>query len=197
MSDEVWKGRACSGIPKNVGGSIKREHVAAFDVCQGSPCRPHNPGIGTIAGGSAQYARLGPIASGPPVRHRTVHRMVFRDSHPCGKLSANWGTRFLMRISLIVHHLSRQARNRFSEHLSEMAAFRPLGLNSVEAVNPMKAGNTLMFLFSHLVFFLLVVETADFRFATSSPHRPVEVKVQKHRKATQTSMFALLGQAKL
>ena len=38
MSDEVWKGRACSGIPKNVGGSIKREHVAAFDVCQGSRC---------------------------------------------------------------------------------------------------------------------------------------------------------------
>lgn len=37
MSDEVWKGRACSGIPKNVGGSIKREHVAAFNVCQGSP----------------------------------------------------------------------------------------------------------------------------------------------------------------
>ena len=27
MSDEVWKGRACSGIPKNVGGSIKRERV--------------------------------------------------------------------------------------------------------------------------------------------------------------------------
>jgi hypothetical protein len=23
MSDGVWKGRACSGIPKNVGGSIK------------------------------------------------------------------------------------------------------------------------------------------------------------------------------
>ena len=68
MSDEVWKGRACSGIPKNVGGSIKREHVAAFDVCQGSPCQPHNPGIGTIAGGSAQYARLRPIASEPPVR---------------------------------------------------------------------------------------------------------------------------------
>ncbi len=125
MSDEMWKGRACSGIPKNVGGSIKREHVAAFDVCQGSPCRPHNPGIGTIAGGSAQYTRLGPIASGPPGRHRTVHRMVFRDSHPCGKLSANWSTRFLMRISLIVHHLRRQARNRFSEHLSEMAVFCP------------------------------------------------------------------------
>jgi hypothetical protein len=48
MSDEVLKGRACSGIPKNVGGSIKREHVAAFDVCQGSPCQSHNPGIGTI-----------------------------------------------------------------------------------------------------------------------------------------------------
>ena len=63
MSDEVWEGRACSGFPKNVGGSINREHVAAFDVCQGSPCRPHNPGIGTIAGGSAQYTRLGPIAS--------------------------------------------------------------------------------------------------------------------------------------
>ena len=31
MSDEVCKGRACSGIPKNLGGSIKREHVAAFD----------------------------------------------------------------------------------------------------------------------------------------------------------------------
>ena len=56
MSDEVWKGRACSGIPKNVGGSIKREHVAAFDVCQGSPGQSHNPGIGTIAGGSAPYA---------------------------------------------------------------------------------------------------------------------------------------------
>src|SRR5579864_5670016 len=67
MSDEGWKGRACSGIPKNVRGSIKREHVAAFDVCQGSPCRPHDPGIGTIAGGSAQYARLGPIALGPAV----------------------------------------------------------------------------------------------------------------------------------
>src|SRR5580692_10556938 len=32
MSDEMWKGRACSGIPKNVGGSIKREHVAASTV---------------------------------------------------------------------------------------------------------------------------------------------------------------------
>jgi hypothetical protein len=48
----------CSGIRKNVGGSIKREHVAAFDDCQGSPCQPHNPGIETIAGGSAQYAPL-------------------------------------------------------------------------------------------------------------------------------------------
>jgi hypothetical protein len=112
--------------PQKRSGSI-REHVAAFDVCQGSPCRPHNPGIGTIAGGSAQYARFGPIASGLPIRHRTVHRMVFRDSHPCGKLSANWGTGFLMRISLIVHHLSRQARNRFSEHFSEMPVLRPLG----------------------------------------------------------------------
>jgi hypothetical protein len=37
MSDDVWKGRACSGISKIVGGSIKREHVAAFDICQGSP----------------------------------------------------------------------------------------------------------------------------------------------------------------
>lgn len=54
MSDEVRKGRACSGLPKNVGGSIEREHVAAFDVCPGSPCQPHNAGIGTIAGGSAQ-----------------------------------------------------------------------------------------------------------------------------------------------
>ena len=54
MSNEVWKGRACSGIPKNVGDSIKREHVAAFEVWQGSPCQYHNPGIGTIAGGSAQ-----------------------------------------------------------------------------------------------------------------------------------------------
>jgi hypothetical protein len=43
MSHEVWKGRACSGIPKNEGGSIQREHVAAFDICQGSPCQPHNP----------------------------------------------------------------------------------------------------------------------------------------------------------
>jgi hypothetical protein len=34
MSDEVCKGRACTGIPKNVGGSIKREHMAAFDLCQ-------------------------------------------------------------------------------------------------------------------------------------------------------------------
>ena len=31
MSDEVRERRACSGIPKNLGGSIKREHVAAFD----------------------------------------------------------------------------------------------------------------------------------------------------------------------
>src|ERR1039458_4090199 len=83
MSHEVWKGRACSGIPKNVGGSIKREHVAAFDVCQGSPCQYLSPGIGTIAGGSAQYAWLRSIASEPPVRPRTVHRMVLRDSYPC------------------------------------------------------------------------------------------------------------------
>jgi hypothetical protein len=34
MSDEVRKGRACSGIPKNAGGSIKREHVASFDVAK-------------------------------------------------------------------------------------------------------------------------------------------------------------------
>jgi hypothetical protein len=54
MSDEVWKGRACSGTPTNKAGSIKRERVAAFAVCQGSPCQPHNAGIGTIAGGSAQ-----------------------------------------------------------------------------------------------------------------------------------------------
>lgn len=75
MSDEVWKGRAYSGIPKNVGGSIKREHVAAFDVCQGSPCQSHNLGIGTIAGGSAQYARLGPIAS-----KRTMQRLFAEES---------------------------------------------------------------------------------------------------------------------
>jgi hypothetical protein len=56
--------------------------------------------------------------------------MVFRDSHPCGKLSTNWCARFLMRISPIVHHLGRQARNRFSEHLSEMAVFRPLAENT-------------------------------------------------------------------
>jgi len=68
MSHEVWKGRACSGIPKNIGSSIKREHVAAFDVCQGSPCQPHNRGIVTIAGSSAQYARLRPVASEPLVR---------------------------------------------------------------------------------------------------------------------------------
>jgi hypothetical protein len=30
MSHEVWKGRADSGIPKNIGGSIKRECVAAM-----------------------------------------------------------------------------------------------------------------------------------------------------------------------
>jgi hypothetical protein len=32
MSHEVWKGRACSGIPKNIGGSIKRERVSQLAV---------------------------------------------------------------------------------------------------------------------------------------------------------------------
>ena len=50
-----------------------------------------------------------PIASVPPVRHRTVHRMVFRDSHPCGKLSAIWGARFWMGISLITHYPGKKA----------------------------------------------------------------------------------------
>jgi hypothetical protein len=90
MSDEVWKRQACSGIPKNVGGSLKREHVAAFDVCQGSPL---------------------PISQSRNWNNR-------------GKLSTNWGARFLMKISLIVHHLGRQARNRFSVHLAEMATLR-------------------------------------------------------------------------
>jgi len=61
MRHEVWKGRASSGIPKNVSGSIKREHVAAFDVCQGSPCQSHNPGIVTIG-------RQCSIRSPPPNR---------------------------------------------------------------------------------------------------------------------------------
>jgi hypothetical protein len=68
MSDEVCKGRACSGIPKSVGRSLKREPVTALEVRQDSPRQRHNPEIGTIAGGNAQYARLRSIASEPAVR---------------------------------------------------------------------------------------------------------------------------------
>jgi hypothetical protein len=49
--------------------------------------------------------------------------MVFRDSHPCGKLSANWGARFLMRISLIIHKCGRHEGHPVIENaLSSSAA---------------------------------------------------------------------------
>ena len=105
MSDEVWKGRACSGIPKNVGGSIKREHVAAFDVCQGSPCQSHNPGIGTIAGGSAQYARLRPIAPEPTITPSNDSSNCISGFTPLRKVSAFWDARFLITISFIIDYL--------------------------------------------------------------------------------------------
>jgi hypothetical protein len=48
MSDDVWKGRACSGIPKNVGGIIKRGFSAElrftlFLSREQGHCRPFLP----------------------------------------------------------------------------------------------------------------------------------------------------------
>jgi hypothetical protein len=74
MSDKVREGLACSGIHKNAGGSIKREHVAAFDVWQGSPCQPHNPGIGTIGA-----AVLNTLASAQSLRSHqyAIERFIY------------------------------------------------------------------------------------------------------------------------
>ena len=47
----------------------RRQHLM---FAEAGLCQSHNPGIGTIASGGAQYARLRPIDSKPPVRHRTV-----------------------------------------------------------------------------------------------------------------------------
>ena len=48
--------------------------MEAPDVCRGSPCQSHNPGIGTIAGGSAQYGRLRPNRAG--AHHHAVERLI-------------------------------------------------------------------------------------------------------------------------
>ena len=48
MSEDGRQEHASSGVFNTVGGSIKRPHMATFDVREGSPCKPRKSGIRTI-----------------------------------------------------------------------------------------------------------------------------------------------------